>query len=247
MEGKKLSETAKKYICQQYDSIERKVKYEINSKYLDKGLKVEDQSIEEVKKLKFNFNPKCSLQEYREYQSIYYKKNTITFKNKWLIGTPDILYTDSIGAKEYIVVDEVKNSFTRSTFLYSVSQIIENRAVIDAYYWQLQAYMMLTGAQDSNLIYCLMNTPYEIVESEKRKSFYKLGNESEFENIERLHNFDLLPKEQRFFITNVQRNDNDIEKIKDKVEIANEWIEKYIKKNFKEKNSHLHENSAFEV
>ena len=93
---------------------------------------------------------------------------------------------------------KLKTHFTCSTFLYSVSQIIENRAVIDAYYWQLQVYMMLTGAQDSNLIYCLMNTPYEIVESEKRKSFYKLGNESEFENIERLHNFDLLPKEQRF-------------------------------------------------
>ena len=107
--------------------------------------------------------------------------------------------------------------------------------------------MMLTGAEDSNLIYCLMNTPFEIVESEKRKSFYKLGNESEFENIEKMHNFDNLPLNQRFFITNVQRNNSDIEKIKDKVEQANEWVEKYIKFNFKEKNEHLNENSAFEV
>ena len=247
MEGKKLSETAKKSICQLYDSVQRGVKYEISSKYLDKGLQVEDQSIEEVKKIKFGYDPKWSLKQFREYKAIEYKKNTITFKNDWLIGTPDIIYTDSIGTREYIVVDDVKNSYTRATWLYSVSQIIENRTVIDAYYWQLQAYMMLTGAEDSNLIYCLMNTPFEIVESEKRKSFYKLGNESEFENIEKMHNFDNLPLNQRFFITNVQRNNSDIEKIKDKVEQANEWVEKYIKFNFKEKNEHLNENSAFEV
>lgn len=247
MEGKKLSETAKKSICQLYDSVQRGVKYEISSKYLDKGLQVEDQSIEEVKKIKFGYDPKWSLKQFREYKAIEYKKNTITFKNDWLIGTPDIIYTDSIGTREYIVVDDVKNSYTRATWLYSVSQIIENRTVIDAYYWQLQAYMMLIGAEDSNLIYCLMNTPFEIVESEKRKSFYKLGNESEFENIEKMHNFDNLPLNQRFFITNVQRNNSDIEKIKDKVEQANDWIEKYIKFNFKEKNEHLNENSAFEV
>jgi hypothetical protein len=250
MDGKsdKLTDTAKKYICQLYDSEQRKVNYSIESKYLEKGLTVENESIALAKWCKFGGY--SNLTEKRYFDQIEYKKNEKTFKNKWLIGTPDIIYKDSIGSKEYLVVDDVKSSYTRATWLFSVSQLIENKTCIKEYYWQLQAYMMLTGSQTSNLIYCLINTPCEIIESEKRKLSYKYsGQEFEeyCENLDRLHNFDEFSKKERCFIKEIQRNDNDIEKIKERVEYANEWLFKNVERNYKEKNAHLGENSAFEI
>lgn len=242
MQGK-FTDTTKKYICQLYDSTERNVHYSIDSKYLEKGLKVEDESIDYFKKNIFGL-PR-NLEQKRKFDS--YKKNTVTFENKYLIGTPDVLYKDkNINEKLGLIVNDHKNSFNRVTFLFSRAS-----PVIDAYYWQLQAYMYLTGAEDSNLVYCLMNTPLEIIEAEKRKLQYQFLTQEQYEyeaeNIERMHNFDNLPVSERICIKNVPRNDHDIHLIKQKVIEANDWIEKYIKFNFKEKNEHLHENSAFEV
>lgn len=233
MQGK-FTDTTKRYICQLYDSVERNVHYSIDSKYLEKGLKVEDESIDYFKKN--ILAPYRNIREKHRYES--YEKNTITFENKYLIGTPDVLYKDkNINEKLGLIVNDHKNSFNRATFLFSRAS-----PVIDAYYWQLQAYMYLTGAEDSNLVYCLMNTPLEIIEAEKRKLQYQYLTQEQYEyeaeNIERMHNFDNLPASERICIKNVPRNDHDIHLIKQKVIEANDWIETHIKRT-KIKNEHL--------
>ena len=221
MTGNKLNDTAKRYICEAFDSWERGVNYSFTSKYTDKGLIMEDEAIELVK-AKIYGEPQ-NLKQKRFFDLIEYKKNELKFSNEWITGTPDVIRHEG-----HKIVDDIKCSYTRATWLFSISQMVETQTVCDEYYWQLQGYMMLTGAQESYLCYCLMDTPLHIVEMEIRKATYGMEFEEAqkvAKGIEKLHNFDGL---DRVYMRKVQRNDRDIERIKERVEAVNHWVDRYI-------------------
>lgn len=74
------------------------------------------------------------------------EKNTAHFENEWVTGTPDIVMRDMIA--------DIKCSYSPFTFPLFESEVPEKD-----YYWQLQAYMWLTGRKSAELVYCLENTP----------------------------------------------------------------------------------------
>ena len=197
--GEVLSQTAKSYV----EEIVLKEKYgirkEFSSRYTDKGNEVEEESIALVNDvLNFKF--------------IY--KNDEHFTNDWLTGTPDV-NTDE-------VLIDVKSSWDASTFPWFETELPNKD-----YYYQLQGYMWLTGKNESILAYCLIDTPSEMVEDEIRRAHWKLHliDESQElrEEIETKHKFSHIPKNRRVKYWFVQKDEQIIEQIKERVELCREY------------------------
>ena len=197
--GEVLSQTAKSYV----EEIVLKEKYgirkEFSSRYTDKGNEVEEESIALVNDvLNFKF--------------IY--KNDEHFTNDWLTGTPDV-NTDE-------VLIDVKSSWDASTFPWFETELPNKD-----YYYQLQGYMWLTGKNESILAYCLIDTPGEMVEDEIRRAHWKLHliDESQElrEEIETKHKFSHIPKNRRVKYWFVQKDEQIIEQIKERVELCREY------------------------
>lgn len=134
-----LSNTAKSY-CQEWvkEQIYERKK-EIDSKFIQKGNIMEDNSIDFLAE---NLNLGFLI------------KNEKYFENDFLTGTPDIILH-----RNDLVID-VKNSWDCWTFP------LFDEAVNKDYYYQLQCYMELTGVKKSKLVYTLMNTPDHLIEKE---------------------------------------------------------------------------------
>jgi hypothetical protein len=175
---------------------------EIKSKYTDKGNMVEEDSITLYSRIKKTF----------------FKKNDERINNSFIEGTPDFYEGTSIYKAERVI--DTKSSFDIYTFFRA-----KYKPLNMDYWWQLQGYMALTGAKVSTLAYCLIDTPNNILEDEKRRLFYSMGgnnsNEKDFleacEKIDRLHRYDDIPMEDRLHETEILRDDAAIEKIYKKV------------------------------
>ena len=130
-----LSKTCKSYLQELAIEEMYGIKKEFSSRFTDKGIEVERESIDLV-------------QEVSDYGFMY--KNEEFFENDFLTGTPDV-NTDNI-------LLDVKSSYDASTFPF-FAEDIPNKD----YYYQLQGYMALCNKRKSVLAYCLVNTPFQIV------------------------------------------------------------------------------------
>lgn len=113
-------------------------KKEFTNKYVEKGLIMEDNSLDFIA-------------EELNYGLLF--KNQEHFENDYIIGTPDALPND-------IVID-VKNSWDCLTF-----PLLETEIPNKDYWWQMQAYMLLTGRKVAKLIYVLSDTPKHLIEKQ---------------------------------------------------------------------------------
>ena len=132
--SEKLSETCKTYLEEWAKENIYGVRKNIKSKYLTKGISVEDEAIEyysEIEKLGFVL------------------KNQDRFEDDFFTGTPDLIVGDT--------VYDFKSSWDCFTFpLFDTEP--------DKSYWmQLQVYMELTGLRKAKLVYTLQNTPDELM------------------------------------------------------------------------------------
>lgn len=196
-----LSETAKTYIQELFKEKELGIYKDISSRYLDKGIQLEDQAIQFASEvLGWDF----------------VVKNTERFTNDWITGEPDI-NTDTLLA-------DIKCSWSGSTF-----PMFDKQLKNKDYYWQLMGYMWLTGHDQAELVYCLLNTPFEIVEDEVRREHWKLHLIDEDldvrEAVQLSHNFDHIPDRLRVKRFIVEKDEKAIEQIKVKVEQAREYYE----------------------
>jgi hypothetical protein len=149
--GKGMGKTAESY-CETWlkEQLYGKKK-EIQSKYMDKGVIMEDNSIDFIA-------------DQLGYGLLL--KNETFFENDYMTGTPDVILND-------LVID-VKNSWDCFTF-----PIFENDIPNKDYWYQLQAYMILTGKEQSKLIYVLSDTPVNLIEREAY--FYAKNNGMEYD------------------------------------------------------------------
>lgn len=146
-------------------------------------------------------------------------KNEKKYSSDYVQGEPDLVQPDEI--------IDIKNSFSSHTF-----PLFESTLNLD-YYWQVQGYMSLTGKQNARVIYCLMNTPDYMIQSEARRKAYTL-NELErydeyYEQLRAEMTYDDVPTELRVKIYNVERNDTEIEEIKQRVKLARKYVDELIK------------------
>jgi hypothetical protein len=203
-------ETAKSYMLECY--VERKygrVK-DITNKYIEKGILAEEDSID----------------LYSVVKKTVYEKNKETIENEWFIGTPDLYIGESINSASVII--DLKTSWSIFSFYGQLGKAIDKR-----YYWQLQAYMDLTGAKQARLVYCLVNTPLKLIEDEKKKLLWTMGvidpdtdeaYQKACEQVEKNNIFDDIPFEERYIEMIIDRNQADIDKAHKKVEEAREFL-----------------------
>jgi len=139
----------KEWVISQLYGVERQIK----SKYIDKGVMMEDEAIDfVVRTLDLQFTI----------------KNEKRFEDEFFTGEPDML-TD-----EY--VDEIKNSYDCFSF-----PLFETEIPNPDYFFQVQIYMHLTGKRKARLHYVLLDTPatqwdagiiYNVPDELRRKTFY---------------------------------------------------------------------------
>ena len=232
-----ISQTTIDYLIEVYGRYNYGFTFNVDSKYTTKGLGVEQDSITLFSSILRRM----------------IRSAETKFENDYIIGTPDIIldtddkFFSSIKLVEKNGVWQVDNNIP----------ISQNRTIVDiksswdfktfykkkfdkvnsTYFWQLQSYMWLTGSASAQLAYCLINTPIAIVNDEKRRLQWKMGvtdpdTSQEYmdacEQIDRNHNFDVMPLTERLILIDVPRDDSAIEKIKSKVIEAR----KYIAENF---------------
>jgi len=126
-----LSQTTKSFVQEWYKSELYNCRKEINSKYLSKGLEMEDAAIDfMIAALDINFA----------------MKNEKRFDDEFFTGEPDLIVDG--------VVYDTKCSWDCFTF-----SLFEDSIPNMDYFYQLQVYMYLTGCKKAVLGYVLMNTP----------------------------------------------------------------------------------------
>tara|TARA_R110001632_G_scaffold40847_1_gene102504 strand:- start:1955 stop:2611 length:657 start_codon:yes stop_codon:yes gene_type:complete len=198
-----LSEGAKTYVKEIAIENVYGIKTEFSSKYTDKGLIMEDEAIELVSEVIPSLG--------------FITKNEEFFENDFVKGTPDI--------NSDVIID-IKCSYEPTTFPF-FDEEIKNKL----YYYQLQSYMWLTNKSHAMLCYCLMNTPENIVQYEVNKAIKNspLSPEEVELNVRALHNFDNIDKELRVKTFTIDRDEEAIEQIKNKVLASREYYNTLVK------------------
>ena len=195
-----LSQTAKTYIEEEVLRVKYGVIKPFYSRYTDKGNAVEGQAIEMAA-------------EALELSFIY--KNERNFENEFLTGTPDVNTDD--------VLLDVKSSWDATTFPFFATEIPTKD-----YYYQLQGYLELTGKTEALLVYCLVNTPIEMVEDEIRRAHWNAHLiEEDYDlrdEILKRHVFDHIPLNRRVKVFKVEKDEQVIEQIKERVELCREYF-----------------------
>jgi hypothetical protein len=201
-EAGNLSETTKSFLMEIY--VEKKYgrKKDISNKYIEKGLLVEDEAINLYSRLKLD----------------QYSKNEERLSNEFIHGVPDIIGDEVI---------DVKSSWDIFTFFATL-----NKEVNTTYYWQLQAYLALTGLKVAKLAYCLIDTPETLINDDKRKLMYKMNvvttEDPEYikacEELEKNMIYSDIPLANRVIEFTIERNEDDINKIYDKVSKARKYL-----------------------
>lgn len=192
-----LSETAKTY-CENWvkEELYRRRK-EFSSKYTDKGNECEASSIEYASE-QFGWG--------------LVAKNEEHFADEFMTGTPDIILADS--------VEDIKNSWDCFTFPLFDTDIPDKK-----YYWQGQVYMALTGRETFGLVYTLMNAPEHLIEQEARRSAEWQEVEAElYDAVRERMTYDTFNAELRIKRFESARNEDDIARIRTRVEQCREYI-----------------------
>jgi hypothetical protein len=127
-----LSETTKTYLKEWLTSEIYGVQKNIQSKYLTKGVILENEAIDRVV-------------EWLDFPLMI--KNEKHFEDNNFQGTPDLFLNDD-------TVIDIKCSWDCFTF-----PLFETEIPTTDYYYQLQVYMWLTCRTKAKLIYVLLNTP----------------------------------------------------------------------------------------
>lgn len=205
-----LSESAKTHCVDIFVSRKYNRQTDIQNRYVQKGLMVEEDSIT----------------LYSRYKKTFFKKNVQQLANDFIQGTPDLFTGPEIGKAERII--DVKSSWDIFTFFRT-----QTKAINSDYYWQLQGYMALTGAKTATLAYCLVDTPLILIEDEKRKLMYKMGaatsENKDFqeacEELEQLMTYGDIPLQEKVIEFQIDRCDEDIELMYDKVKRARIYLD----------------------
>lgn len=208
--GNGLSKTCTSHLIEVYVLEKYGRDKDITTKYMEKGLAVEEDSITLYSRIKKRF----------------YKKNEIHLKNEFIKGMPDIFEGESIYNAD--VVPDIKSSWDLNTFFAVLADDVNSN-----YQAQLQGYSALTNAKVVRLAYCLVNTPEKIINDELRKLQWKMGvidptgNELFQQAEEQLRanmTFDDIPMDERLIEFEFDRDQDFIDEMYHRVTKCREWL-----------------------
>lgn len=208
-EANNLSATAKTHLIEVYAEKLFGFKKELDNKYIRKGNEVEAEAIEELSMI----------------LKLPFEKNQETFSNSFIMGTPDIVYNP-------LCID-TKCSYDWISYLKNIDGELD-----DTYEAQMQGYLDLLGYKKGYIAYLLLDTPIDQIQfehskllrsmnviSEESPEFIKAWEEKEKNLIYSNH-----PIESRFLLFEVNYNEEFIEKAKEKVVKAREFLFQFYQK-----------------
>jgi hypothetical protein len=202
-----LSQTAKTRIQEKFLEDHFNIKKNVWSKYTDKGILQENESIKLFAKVAGMFGV---------------TKNEQSFENDYFTGTPDIL-------TESHVID-IKTSWDGSTFPFFADP---NKVPNKGYEYQLQAYMNLTGKRKALLVYCLTDADEQMIMDETRRQCWQHrvidmdGPEADkIENkVREQLTFDRIPDELRVKIFEIEYDENTVDEMQQRVILCRDYYE----------------------
>lgn len=163
-DNKELSTTTKRELIRMYRLIKYK-RYNTNTnKYVEKGIKCEEDSIT----------------LYSLYKGKMYKKNKERFTNELFSGEPDIIDNDC--------TIDIKSSWSIDTFPTPLIDSVDRDYVLQGY-----AYNMLLGKRKHIVAYCLVNAPLNMLIREKEILYYNMNtpDDSDEQYIEGLRRIEM--------------------------------------------------------
>ncbi len=129
-----LSVGAKTYVAKMAKEFIYGYDERVSNKYMEKGLRVEDASIDLLNAVRLTS----------------YAKNNERRWNDWITGEADIVDTDKI--------IDIKSSWCLTTF-----PVLADQGEDKGYEWQGRAYMMLWDKPKFEIAYCLVSTPEDLI------------------------------------------------------------------------------------
>lgn len=201
-----LGETAKAHLMECYVSRKYGRRKDVTNKFIEKGLLAEEDSLD----------------LYTLVKDQLFIKNQETIENSYFIGTPDII----VGESEIVI--DIKTSWDIFTFFSTI-----HKPMNKDYYWQLQSYMDLIGARSAKLVYCLVNTPFKLIEDQKKKLMWTMGvidpeaDEAYIkacEMVDKNSNYDDIPMEERYMEFPIERDQDAIDKAHERVEFCRNFL-----------------------
>lgn len=218
--------------CKQlYRELRWKRQEQVKSKYLTKGILMEEDAITLLT---------------RVLGLGMIKKNEERITNSFLSGTPDIYIGESIRKAEKGY--DTKCSWSVDTFPFPEDKLDP------VYEAQDHGYMALTGARSWVTAYCLVNAPVQLIQNEKFALNRRLGDVSETDpayikgciEIERNMIFDMsqfikdnpfyqlhteiwehdIPMKERVITFEVKRDDNKIDRIYERVKLVRKELQR---------------------
>lgn len=198
-----FSETCKKHLIECWVNVRYGRTRNFSNKFMEKGTLAEEDSID----------------LYSLVKGKYFEKNKVQIDNEYFIGMPDLYEGESI-LKADVIID-LKTSWDIFTF-YEVML----KPINKMYFWQLQAYMDMTGAHTAKLCYCLVNTPLKLMLDEQKKLQWTMGvidpeldeaYQMACKEIEKNSVFDDIPPSERYIEFTIERDQEAIDEAHDKV------------------------------
>jgi len=190
---KALGETGETYCKNWVKEQLYKRRKEFSNKYTEKGLIMEDTSIDFVAdELGYGF----------------LAKNDKFLENDFFTGTPDIILNDH--------VIDVKNSWDCFTF-----PLFDKELPNKDYFFQAQVYLALTGLSKYKVIYTLTDTPMHLIEKEayfhcKNNGYDELEPEILDEFIDKM-TYNDIPNSLKIKVFEIEKCEETIDKLKNRV------------------------------
>lgn len=173
----------------------------VQSKYLTKGIGVEDENIN----------------QYNEVHGTFLLKNETRYENDYFSGEPDII--------EDGIIYDFKSSWDYETF-----PLFEDEVPNEDYEYQLQAYMdLIPEYKQAKLVYGLVDTPDDLIIDEKRRMAWKAGcidgiPEDLDKEITNNMTYSDIPKEARIKEFLIYRDEKKIALMKLMIDQAREYL-----------------------
>jgi len=161
-----------------------------------------------------------------ELEGIQYKVHKKLIKNRYLKGILDCYIGKSIKN-----IDKVTDIKTASS-MQSLLSLIRDEETKSRYYWQIMGYLAITGASEGEVCHCLVSYSERIINDEINKFLQRTKNlgfdgdyiEQQIHRIKFNLTFDEIPIEQRIVRFKVERDEDAIKNIYEKVKFCRKWL-----------------------
>jgi hypothetical protein len=225
--------TCKKKLIQVFREHRWKRKKQLNNRYVEKGIAVEEEA----------------LTLYSLYKGKMFRKNATRLSNSHFTGETDTFTGKEVTDAKHTI--DIKSSWDWSTFP-SIADSIDGD-----YEYQGHTYIDLTGATMHTVAFCLVNTPAKLILDEKRRLAWQLGildtETEEYVNqcieIEKNCIYDMerfckenpnfefhctewkydIPAKERVIEFDFVRDERVLTAMRKRADDGNEWLEKHFK------------------